>query len=188
MPGNAHRKNNWPVKVWAYGGSNEGGATSDKLYDACHLATDAVVVEFNYRLGPLGFLTLPSAGIHGNMAIRDSLAALKWVHHNIVSFGGDKSQVMLFGQSAGADDTFFISTLPQAPQLLKGVVTESGGGGFLTPMKQAQEIGQSFAAVLNCTEANHEKQVSRRGQERTRRAQDCALRPAGNRWGVLPGQ
>jgi para-nitrobenzyl esterase len=59
------------------------------LYNGCNLATDAVVVSINYRLGPLGFLALKSVGVSGNMAIQDVLLGLQWVQSNIAAFGGD---------------------------------------------------------------------------------------------------
>ncbi|KAI4595673.1 hypothetical protein KJ359_006662 [Pestalotiopsis sp. 9143b] len=140
-----------PVKVWAYGGGNIGGATSYLLYDACSLATDAIVVTFNYRLGPLGFLALDSAGVKGNMAIQDYLAALGWVKENVASFGGDPFKVLLFGQSSGADDAFVVSTLPEARSLISAAVFESGGGLDIVPYDIAQLSGSSFAETLNCS-------------------------------------
>ncbi|KAK6216052.1 hypothetical protein LQW54_003826 [Pestalotiopsis sp. IQ-011] len=140
-----------PVKVRAYGGGNIGGATSYPLYDACSLATDAIVVTFNYRLGPLGFLALDSAGVKGNMAIQDYLAALGWVKENVANFGGDSSKVLLFGQSSGADDAFVVSTLPEARSLISAAVFESGGGLDIVPYEIAQLSGSSFAETLNCS-------------------------------------
>ncbi|UKZ78205.1 hypothetical protein TrVFT333_005940 [Trichoderma virens FT-333] len=151
VPQHATSKSSLPVKVWAYGGGNDGGALTFPLYDSCNLATDAIVVKFNYRLGPLGFLALPDAGIKGNMAIQDYLAALTWVKHNIKAFGGDSSKVMLFGQSAGADDTFVVSTLPEAKGLISAAVMESGGGQDVIPYKTATNTGRSFAKTLNCS-------------------------------------
>ena len=150
IPAQAKRDAKLPVKVWAYGGFNEVGGASYPLYDACHLATDSIVVELNYRVGPLGFFALESAGIQGNMAILDYLAALRWVQKNVASFGGDKSRVVLFGQSAGGDDTFVVSTLPEAKHLMSAAIAESGGGQFMTPYKVAQEVGASYAATLKC--------------------------------------
>ncbi len=141
-----------------YGGFNQVGATSYPLYDACHLATDSIVVEFNYRLGPLGFFALKSAGVQGNMAIQDALAALKWVQANIDKFGGDKSRVLMFGQSAGAEDTFVVSTLPGSEHLFSAAIVESGGGRFLIPDYVAQEVGVSYAALLNCSRTNVSKE------------------------------
>lgn len=153
-PANAASKSNLPVKIFAYGVSNVAGALSYPLYDGCNLATDAVVVSFNYRLGPLGFLSLDSAGIKGNMAVHDYIAALNWVKENIAAFGGNNEKMVLFGQSAGADDTFAFSALPQARGLVSSVILESGGGQDLTPYETAQLAGSSFAATLGCSETD----------------------------------
>lgn len=80
---------NLPVKIWIYGGGNTAGSISNPTYNGCNLATDAVVVSVNYRLGPLGFLGLQSYGIQGNMGIQDHLLGLQWVKENIQHFGGD---------------------------------------------------------------------------------------------------
>jgi carboxylesterase type B len=151
VPENATAKSSLPVKVWAYGGGNDGGALTYPLYNACHLASDSIVVKFNYRLGPLGFLALPDAGIRANMAIQDYLAALTWVKRNIGAFGGNPSKVMLFGQSSGADDTFVVSTLPEAKSLISAAVMESGGGLDMIPYETAKYTGRSFAKTLNCS-------------------------------------
>lgn len=91
MPANSSSQDILPVKSWAYGGFNEVGFTSYPVYDPCHLAKNAVVVASQFRVGPLEFLGLQSAGIQGNMAVRDYLAALISVEENIVSFGGKKT-------------------------------------------------------------------------------------------------
>lgn len=78
------------MKVWVYGGSNTEGGISDPLYDGCTIADEgALLVSINYRLGPIGFLGLDSAGIYGNQGIQDILLALEWVQTNIEAFGGD---------------------------------------------------------------------------------------------------
>ncbi|KAK2612594.1 hypothetical protein QQS21_001366 [Conoideocrella luteorostrata] len=151
VPPSANAYSKLPVKVWAYGGANVGGAVTYPLYDACNLATDSIVVSFNYRLSALGFLGLESAGIQGNMALQDYLMALKWVKANIAAFGGDNKKVMLFGQSAGGDGTFVLSTLPQAKSLISAAVMQSGGGLDLVPYETAQIAGASYAEALNCS-------------------------------------
>lgn len=62
---------------------------------------DVVLVTFNYRLGPIGFLSLqdPELGVPGNAGLKDQTFALKWVQRNIANFGGDKENVTIFGES-----------------------------------------------------------------------------------------
>lgn len=76
-PAGATADSKLPVKVWIYGGGNEGGGISKPLYDGCKLAmAHTVVVSVNYRLGPLGFLALKSANNGGNFGIQDILLGL----------------------------------------------------------------------------------------------------------------
>jgi len=90
VPPNATHWSSLPVKVWIYGGSNVAGGISDALYDGCSLAQDGtLLVSINYRLGPLGFMALKSAGIGGNFGIQDILLGLRWIQSNIAAFGGD---------------------------------------------------------------------------------------------------
>lgn len=140
-----------PVRVWLYGGFNTAGGISNPAYDGCNVpATNAIMVSLNYRLGPLGYLALESAGIGGNMGIQDILLGLEWVQKNIAAFGGDPDRVMLHGQSAGAFNSFIVATLPQAPKLIKAAVFQSSGGRDQPLKPLAQFLGQSYAKGLDC--------------------------------------
>lgn len=89
-PASATKDSNLPVKVWVFGGSDTEGGIEYPLYDGCNLAeTGSVVVSLNYRLGPLGFLALNSAGIYGNQGIQDLILGFEWVQKSISAFGGD---------------------------------------------------------------------------------------------------
>jgi carboxylesterase type B len=71
------------------------------------------VCLLSYRLGLLGCAASPKllednkdsgeVGV-GNYGLRDQRQALEWVHHFIADFGGDGSNVTLFGVSTGASD------------------------------------------------------------------------------------
>ncbi|KAK6344260.1 hypothetical protein TWF696_007902 [Orbilia brochopaga] len=140
-----------PVKVWIHGGANTGGSIENPLYNGCDLAgAGAIVVNIAYRLGPLGFLALETAGITGNFGIQDILLGLQWVQDNIAAFGGDRRKVLLFGQSAGAWNSFIVSTLASAQDLMRAVALESGGGIDLQGNSSAQQAGAQFAARANC--------------------------------------
>jgi len=89
VPTTASPSSQLPVKAWVFGGVGVAGGISDPLYDGCNLASDSIVVSINYRVGPLGFLSLSSAGIQGNMAVQDVILGLELIQTNIASFGGD---------------------------------------------------------------------------------------------------
>ncbi|KAG8232535.1 hypothetical protein J437_LFUL012885 [Ladona fulva] len=75
-----------------------------RLYPGEELAArGAVVVTFNYRLGPFGFLSTGEPSCRGNWGLLDQAEALRWVRRNAKVFGGDAlSSLCLVGNSAGA--------------------------------------------------------------------------------------
>ncbi|CAD6241228.1 GSCOCT00009238001.2-RA-CDS, partial [Cotesia congregata] len=96
------------VMVWIHGGSFDSGSSSPELYGPDFLIEDdIVVVAMNYRLGPLGFLSLNHSNATGNAGLKDQNLALKWVQQNIEHFGGDPMKVTIFGQSAGSVATLY---------------------------------------------------------------------------------
>jgi para-nitrobenzyl esterase len=122
-----------PVMVWVYGGAYSEGAGSMPISDGDTLAKKGVVlVNFNYRLGSLGFLSHPeltAESAHkasGNYALMDAIAALRWVKANIAAFGGDPDNVTIFGQSAGAAMNAGLVGSPEAKGLFRRAVSESG--------------------------------------------------------------
>ena len=120
-----------PVLFFIHGGGNIVGSASQEIapgrfiYDGRPLAErgDVVVVTFNYRIGPLGFMKLPqldaesSVGASGNYGLLDQVAALEWVQRNIEAFGGDPERVMVFGESAGGVNTCMMMASPLATGL-----------------------------------------------------------------------
>jgi len=125
-----------PVMVWIHGGAlNNGSGTAD-LYDGWHLARrGAVVVTLNYRLGRLGFFDhpvlaaeRPAGEAAGNYGLMDVIAALQWVRANIDAFGGDASNVTVFGESAGGLLVTRLMIAPQAQGLFDRAIVQSGLG------------------------------------------------------------
>jgi carboxylesterase type B len=62
-----------------------------------------IVVSFNYRTGPYGFLANDELQAESNLNIglHDQRAAIKWVQRHISAFGGDPDKITLFGASVG---------------------------------------------------------------------------------------
>ena len=60
-----------------------------------------------------GFLSTGDDIVPGNNGLKDQSAALKWVHHNIIKFGGNPSSVTIAGNSAGGASVHYhyLSTL-----------------------------------------------------------------------------
>ncbi|CAL8350983.1 unnamed protein product [Lota lota] len=145
-----------PVLVWIYGGGFTSGTTSLALYDGRFLSQseNVVVVSMNYRLGALGFLSLPeNDNIRGNAGLLDQQLALRWVADNIAFFGGDSSKVTLFGESAGAASVGFHLLSPSSHGLFKRAVLQSGSPtapwASLSRM-QAWNRTRTLASLLGC--------------------------------------
>lgn len=125
-----------PVMVWIHGGGFRQGSGASRFYDGTDFAKDGVVlVTINYRLGALGFFAHPALtkaatpGVPiGNYGLMDQIAALQWVKRNIAMFGGDPSNVTVFGESAGGKSVLALMTTPAAHGLFAKAISESGGG------------------------------------------------------------
>ena len=124
-----------PVLVWIYGGGFVFGSTADPNYDCEELARKGgiILASVNYRVGQLGFLTLPELSaenkkhISGNYGLMDQIVALQWIKKNIARFGGDPNKVTIFGESAGGISVSMLCASPLAKGLFQGAISQSGG-------------------------------------------------------------
>lgn len=120
------------VFVWIHGGALVTGGSKEAVYDGAKLAAQGlVVVSINYRLGIFGYLALPELSaespldISGNYGLLDQIAALRWIQHNIGSFGGDPSNVTIAGESAGGLSVMYLMASPNARGLFSKAIAES---------------------------------------------------------------
>ncbi|XP_076462139.1 acetylcholinesterase-like [Babylonia areolata] len=120
-----NRRLRYPVVVFVHGGSYQNGMGA--MLDGDMLASyDVIVVTFNYRLGALGFLSIPGSPLGGNYGMLDQVEALKWVKANIASFGGDPNRVTIDGHSAGGCSVGLLMLSPLSKGLFTGVIEQSG--------------------------------------------------------------
>ena len=149
--------------VWLHGGGNTQGAGSKRYYDGSAFARDGiVVVTINYRLGPLGFFAHPALTKEtprteplANFALMDQLAALRWVKTNIQAFGGDASNVTIFGESAGGVDILTLLTIPDATGLFQKAIVESAAFvAHSVALEAAERQGVAVAAATGAKDGS----------------------------------
>ncbi len=144
-------KGPFPVYVWIHGGGFTGGHAFESMYDGTEITQEGVLcISVAYRLGVFGFLDLaPILGADyagsANNALRDLMAALKWIQDNIAAFGGDPTRVTIGGESAGAKLTDILMGVPTARPLFHQMVSESGGGERIWSRAQSQSVTHGFA-------------------------------------------
>lgn len=149
-----------PVMVWIHGGGYTIGAGGLPPYDGAALARRGVVlVTINYRLGHLGFFAHPALegedpdGPTHNFALLDQIAALKWVQQNITAFGGDRDNVTIFGESAGARSVLSLMASPMAKGLFHKAIAQSAYTLPDLEREKALEKGQQVARHLGLEKA-----------------------------------
>ena len=158
-----------PVMVWIHGGDHTDGSGGEPLYHSSDAlpSRGCVLVTINYRLGMFGFMAHPELsaespqGVSGNYGLLDQIAALEWVRDNIAAFGGDPTNVTIFGESAGGQATLNLMTSPRARGLFHQAIAQSpsDSGRWLhldqpvLTLQSALDAGTEFAtAAVGATE------------------------------------
>jgi len=161
------------VLVWIYGGGFNSGSAAIPGNNGANIAEleDVVVVSFkwvfllhlpaqvliahSYRLSILGFPGNPAGP--NNLALLDQRLAIEWVRDNIEKFGGDKSRVTLFGQSAGSVSVDLYSYAWVKDPIASGFIAESGTAfSWGLPHAKADIAASWFTvtATLGCGNAS----------------------------------
>uniref|UniRef100_A0A336K527 Carboxylic ester hydrolase n=1 Tax=Culicoides sonorensis TaxID=179676 RepID=A0A336K527_CULSO len=141
-----------PIIVFIYGGAFHSGSSTTKLYGPDYLMQkDVVLVTFNYRLGPLGFMHFddPSLNIPGNAGLKDQLLVLKWIQENIEKFGGDKNNVTLIGNSAGAGSVSLHLISEASKNLFHRAILMSGNAFCSWSIVPPNNFGLDLAKALD---------------------------------------
>ena len=170
-----------PVFVWIHGGGHQIGCAAQAipaLFNGTNMITHSppdqpvIIISINYRLGPLADLFLkelaeedsqwPTAG---NYMYLDMLSALKWIKRNIKDYGGDPTNVSLFGQSAGGLSVTDLGAVRGSADLYLAAISESGlssPGTYSSyyNMNDALDHSNSMVKQLNCTNEDKEELLS----------------------------
>jgi para-nitrobenzyl esterase len=149
-----------PVMFWLHGGGFDSG-TSAWDPGMCLAKKDVVVVSINHRLNILGFLDLSTCGkkykYSGNVGMLDAVKALEWVRDNISKFGGDPTNVTIFGESGGGGKVGTLMCMPQAKGLFHKAIIMSGTILNVNTKAMTEELGEAVLKELGLTKKTVDK-------------------------------
>jgi para-nitrobenzyl esterase len=172
-----------PVMFWIHGGGFTAGSSQElPSYDGENLAKngDVVIVSINHRLNILGFLDLSAYGekyeTSANNSILDMKVALEWVRDNIENFGGDPSNVTIFGQSGGGAKVNTLMAMPAAQGLFHKAINQSGAfRSAMLDKETTQAIGAEVVKELGLS-ANNVDEIQNIPFEKLSEARGKALK------------
>ncbi|CAH1394618.1 unnamed protein product [Nezara viridula] len=134
------------VLVYIHGGAFVSGS-SEHHGPSLLLQKDVVFVTFNYRVGPLGFLSTEDSVVPGNNGLKDQVLALKWIQKNIAAFGGNPNSVTIGGVSAGGASCHYHLLSPLSKGLFHRAICMSGVA--LNPWAAAEKSKEKAMVIAN---------------------------------------
>lgn len=144
-----------PVLFWIHGGAYTNGAGSLSWYHGSKLAMrGCIVVTINYRLGIFGFLG------SSNLGVKDMVSALRWTNEYISHFGGDPTNVTIFGESAGGSAVVSLLATPSAESLFHKAWAMSPSIGQLRNNARALEIEQMIYTQASVNDISELRSMS----------------------------
>lgn len=179
------RPTNAAVMVWVFGGGFYSGSATLDVYDPKTMVSEEkiIVVSMQYRVASLGFLYFDTPDVPGNAGLYDQRMALQWVHDNIEQFGGNRHNVTLFGESAGAVSVSLHLLSPLSRNLFSQAIMESGAPTAPWAIISREESiirGLRLAEAVGCP---HDKKDISAVVECLRKTNASVL--VDNEWGTL---
>lgn len=162
-----------PVMAYIYGGGDTIGQIYDGTYNPTLLVSAAakkdypiIYVAMNYRVNIFGFAASKalSAADSLNAGLLDQRLGLEWIQDNIADFGGDPTQVTIFGESDGATGVGLQITAygGQKKAPFKRAIMESGGptadSGTASDFSAVHT--SEVTKLVNCTSSSSEEELS----------------------------
>ncbi|GFF73449.1 lipase 1 [Aspergillus lentulus] len=156
-PSDATKKSKLPVWVFIQGGAY--ATNSNANYNGTEVVQESgnniVFVNFNYRVGALGFLAGKEVQNHGdlNVGLLDQREALKWVKKHIRQFGGNPDHVVIHGASAGGGSvTFHLAAYGgRNDGLFVGAIPESPWWAPQVTMFESEVLYRRLLAAVGCS-------------------------------------
>lgn len=170
-PANATVNSKLPVMFFIQGGgftsNSNGNFNGSDLVEAS--GGNMIVVRTNYRVGILGFIGGAEVqdGVGGavpNNGLRDMVAAAKFVQEHIEAFGGDPNQIVLSGDSSGAEaiNNLLASNNGTGwPGLFAGAAVASGSMNSVAQPVDRQPAFDNNANSTGCSNATNVIQCMR---------------------------
>ena len=152
-----------PVMLWLHGGGFHVGASNDPMTYGKALAKkgDVVMVSVNHRLNILGYLDLsacsPKYARSANAGMLDIVKALEWINKNIENFGGNPSDVTIFGESGGGGKVGTLMCMPSALGLYHKAIIQSGTLLNTMTKEKSQALGLAVLENLGLSPDEIEK-------------------------------
>jgi len=176
-----------PVMLWLHGGGFHVGSSNDPMTYGKSLAKkgDVVLVSVNHRLNILGFLDLSACGAKyaqsANVGMLDIVKALEWINKNIENFGGNPSDVTIFGESGGGGKVGTLMCMPAAKGLFHRAIIQSGTLLNVMTKEKSQTLGVAVLENLGLTPSNVEKLDDISYQDLVKAGNDAVLKISGPR-------
>lgn len=122
-----------PVLLYIHGGNNQTGTSKEIPFEKLAANANCMVIALNYRLGCLGFNSLPALKNgtdeenSGNFTLLDFAKALDWIAENAESLGADPENITISGFSAGGRDVMAMLISPIFEGKFQKAISFSGG-------------------------------------------------------------
>ena len=99
----------------------------------------------------------------GNMGLFDQRLALEWIYSNIEKFGGDKTRITIFGESAGAASVNFHLISPQSWPLFNNAILQSGAAlgpwAIIENKTLALERNTNIVNYIGCNQTSAREKI-----------------------------
>ncbi|KFY65229.1 hypothetical protein V496_02727 [Pseudogymnoascus sp. VKM F-4515 (FW-2607)] len=161
-----------PVFIFIQGGGFNSNSNPNYSGSGLVLASkmNIIVVNFNYRVGPYGFLASEEVRKGGdlNIGLKDQRKVFEWVQRHISKFGGDPKHVTLGGGSAGAAsiDLHLTAYGGRNDNLFHATAAESPSFGVQFTVEESQYQYDALVKRAGCNSASDTLECLRKLPER----------------------